>query len=194
MLDQQARRLQRLVHHRDVERAVEQALRQHRAGLGDGGEGKIGPRRLQSGDPRNQQALPQRRFRADREMLVVLARKTHIQLGLLPYAHHRERVFLELFAGRCDLRADFGALEELSTEHHLEVAHARRDSRLRDVHPARGFNETAGFRDHQEGACERDVHGAQRCSSVIIADDVSKRSIDDSEILRLRLRVIAHIR
>ena len=194
MLDQQARRLQRLVHHGDVQRAVEQALRQHRASLGDGGEGKIGARRLQSGDPRDEQAMPQRRFRADREMLVVLTRKTHIQLGLLPHAHHRERMFLKLFTGCCDLRAGFGTLKKLTAEHHLEVANARRDRRLRHVHTSRGLNETAGFCDHQEGACERNIHGAQRCSSVIIADDVSKRSIDDSEILRLRLRVIAHIR
>ncbi len=113
---------------------------------------------LQPGDPLQEKAVPQRRRSADCQVVAVLPGKADLELRVLPDAHQRERVLLELLAGAGQRRAVLGAIEQGPPEHVFEPLDARAHGRLRDVHLARGVDEAAGLRDHQERACEGDVH------------------------------------
>ena len=54
--------------------------------------------------------------------------------------------------------AALGSLEQLPSEQLFQHLDARANRRLRDVHLARSVDEAARLGDHQEGACEIDVH------------------------------------
>ena len=86
------------VHDGEVERALEQALDHHRRQAGRRGDGDVGDVVAQPGDPAHQEAVPERGVRADRQVVAVGTREAHLQLRVLPHAHQRERVLLELLA------------------------------------------------------------------------------------------------
>ena len=91
-------------------------------------------------------------------MVAVLPGQSYLELGVLPDAHQRERVLLELLAGPRERGAALGSIEQRAPEHVFEPFDARAHGRLRDIHLARGIDETASLRDHQERARESDVH------------------------------------
>ena len=105
-----------------------------------------------------QEAVPERGQRADGQMVAVLPGQPHLELRVLPDAHQRQRVLLELLAGARERGAALGAVEQGAPEHVFEPLDARAHGRLRDVHLARSIDEAACLRDHQERARESDVH------------------------------------
>ena len=99
VLDGEARRLPGAVHDGEIERALEQALDHHRRQAGRRGDGDVGDVVAQPGDPAHQEAVPQRGVRADGQVVAVGSREAHLQLRVLPHAHQRQRMLLELLAG-----------------------------------------------------------------------------------------------
>ena len=81
-----------------------------------------------------------------------------LELGALPHAHEGESMFVELLTGRGEFGARLGTLKKRPPEHVFEAFDACRHGGLREVHLARGMDETTGLGDDEEGACEVDVH------------------------------------
>ena len=158
VLDGEPRRLARPVHDGEIERALEQALGHHRRQAGGGGDGDVGDVLAQPGYPPEQEAVPQRGMRADRQMVAIGAGEADLQLGVMPHPHQRQRMLLELLAGAGERRPALGALEQRPPEQLLQHADARAHRRLRDVHLARSVDEAAGLGNHQEGLRKGDVH------------------------------------
>ena len=90
----------------------------------------------------------------------MLIGEAHLELSMLPDADQREGMLLELIARGGELGARLGALEQRASQQVLKAFDACRNGRLRDVHLARGIDEAAGFRNHQERAREIDIHRA----------------------------------
>jgi hypothetical protein len=93
-------------------------------------------------------------------MVAVLSGQPNLELRVLPHAHQRERVFLELLTCSRQRSAAFRAVEQSAPKHVFEAFYARTYGRLRNVHLARSVDETSSLRDHQERARESDIHGA----------------------------------
>ena len=146
------------IHDGEIERALQQALDHHGRQAGAGRDGDVGDVVAQPGDPLQQEAVPQRGMRADRQMVAIGARQADLELGVLPHAHQRQRVLLELLAGTRQRRAALRALEQRPAEQLFQHLDARAHRRLRDVHLARSVDEAAGLGDHQERTRECDVH------------------------------------
>ena len=71
---------------------------QHRRQAGAGGDGDVGDVVTQPGHPLEQEPVPQSDRRADRQMVAVLIGEADLELGVLPHAHQRQRMLLELLA------------------------------------------------------------------------------------------------
>lgn len=95
------------------------------------------------------------------EVIAMLIGKADLQLRVLPHAHQRQGMLLELLAGGGEFGAGLRALEQRTPKEILEPFDARRHRRLRDVHFARGVDETSGLGNHQKRAREVDVHRAR---------------------------------
>ena len=80
-----------------------------------------------------QESVPERRVRADGQMVAVGAGEADLELRVLPHAHQRQRMLLELLAGAGERRAVLGALEQRASEQLLQHLNARAHRRLRDV-------------------------------------------------------------
>ena len=107
----------------------------------------------------NRNELHRLERRAHRQMVAMLVGERDLELRLLPHAHHGERVLLKQFAGPRQLRAGLRSLEKRTPQHVFKAFNSRGNCGLRDVHLARGIDETAGLGNHQKGACEADIHG-----------------------------------
>src|SRR5262245_53612201 len=91
-------------------------------------------------------------------MVAIGTGEPHLQLRVLPHAHQRQGVLLELLTRACQRRTVLGALEQGSTEQFLQHAYTRAHRRLGDVELASCVDETAGLGHHQEGAYKCNVH------------------------------------
>ncbi len=63
-------------------------------------------------DPLEQKAVPERGRRADCEVVAVLAGEADLELRVLPHAHQRQRMLLELLAGARQRRAVLRPVEQ----------------------------------------------------------------------------------
>ena len=121
VLDGEARRLPGAIHDGEIERALEQALDHHGRQAGGRRDGDVGDVVAQPGDPAHQEAVPQRGVRADGQMVAIGTGEPHLELRVLPHAHQRQRVLLELLARARERRAVLRALEQRASEQLLQA-------------------------------------------------------------------------
>ncbi len=109
---------------------------------------------------RSRKSVPEGDGRTHREMVAVLIGEADLQLRVLPHAHQGQRMFAELLARCRELGTRLGTLKKRASQQVFEAFDARRHGRLRDVHLARGIDETTRLGNHQKGARESDIHRA----------------------------------
>ncbi len=110
MLDDQAGAIRRPVHDCEVESAFDQPIHQSDRGSGRRRHRNVGDIFAHPGEPLEEKSVPQTRLSAYWQMIAMGLGGPHFESCMLPDAHEREGVFVELLTGRRQFCAGFRSL------------------------------------------------------------------------------------